>query len=67
MLEGADRVWVANRDFFPGHGRPDAVRDNSVVREVSSANHITRPACRDGTAAVLKKGLLIAVRHQFGT
>ena len=63
-------VWpsgkrIAYHDVLMLHRRTDAVRDDTVVSEVTAANHIARPGGRNGDTPICKETIFIGMCDQF--
>ena len=56
---------IADDDRLLRHRCADTVRNDPVIRKVSSADHVSGTAGRDRTVSVRKEGLFIAVCHKL--
>ena len=65
MLVGPGGIGIPYGHRLSFYRRPDTVRHNPVIGEVSAADDISGPAGGDSAPSIMKKGFFIAVRHQF--
>ena len=66
MLIRAGGMRIADDDRLLRHRCANTVRNDPVIRKVSSADHVSGTAGRDRTVSVRKEGLFIAVCHKLG-
>jgi hypothetical protein len=65
VLPGSYRIWASDLKRLAGVEGTDRIRDQTVLRPISSADDISRSRGGDMAAAFGKKAAPLTVRHQF--